>query len=788
LFSPVYNEYVTYSGLTTDKAEQLLKQFGLNEIPEKKASFSRKILKNIISPISIMLIVASVLSFSLGKTFDGHFILILLVINLAITLWQEQKADNAIAELNKNLEQENTALRNNKWQNIKSKYIVPGDVIRLTPGEIIPADAKVIKTDNLLVNESVITGESLSKEKKSGDTLYSGSYIADGIVIAKITATGTKTSFGKTITSVERLRKQSLLEKDILTISKFLTVLSLISAAILTVTFIAQKADLKDLITLDLSLVIAGIPVSLPTVMTLIVEFGVVALAKKKAIVRRLSALDDLANVDFLLTDKTGTLTENKIKVQDVLTYENYQLQDVILFAALAVDPDSKNPIDTAINEKTREMNIETSGYKRIKFTPANPDSKHSTSEIEFDNKDIIISLGAPQIVANFCILSGSAEKKFQDDINRLASKGYRSLAVAKATGDKESEMQMIGLIAISDTLRSDAKDVISFLKEGGIGVSIVTGDNSAITTQIVHQLALTGKVTTKKDLDTTDWENIDAEFYRNTPAFSEVLPSDKLTLVEKAKKYFIVACNGDGINDLPAVKAANVGIAVKNALPALKAAADIVLLSDGISIIKDAIIESRKIFERIYTYSLYRISESFRLIITIALLGIFYGYYPLTALQIIVLVLLNDIPIISLAFNRVHIANKPNKIDSKARFTLSTLFGLAGVANSLLLFVLTKNIFNFDWPTIQTMFFLKLTVSGHLLIYVAHTKLRWWKYLPSKEVILATSITQATATALALSGFLMPGKITLLQAAFVWIWSFIWMQISEGAKTIQNR
>lgn len=208
-------------------------------------------------------------------------------------------------------------------------------------------------------------------------------------------------------------------------------------------------------------------------------------------------------------------------------------------------------------------------------------------------------------------------------------------------------------------------------------------------------------------------------------------------------------------------------------------------LLSNGISVFKDAVIESRKIFERIYTYSLYRISESFRLIVTIAVLGILYRVYPLTPLQIILIAVLNDIPIISLAFDRVKIASKPSKIDPKKRFILSTAFGLFGIVNSLSLFFLTYNIWHLDWNIIQSMFFLKLTVSGHLLIYVAHTKEVWYKFLPSKEVVLATTITQLIATILVLTGIMMPGKISMLQVIFVWAWAFFWMFATEGGKQL---
>jgi H+-transporting ATPase len=273
-------------------------------------------------------------------------------------------------------------------------------------------------------------------------------------------------------------------------------------------------------------------------------------------------------------------------------------------------------------------------------------------------------------------------------------------------------------------------------------------------------------------------------EEFENIGTFAEILPDDKYNLVKLAQKKYTVAVTGDGVNDLPALKLANVGIAVKNAMDALKSTADFVLTGSGISVIHDAIIESRKIFSRLYTYSVYRISESFRVIVTIAVLGIIYGTYPLQPIQLILLALLNDIPIISLAFNHVKVASEPSKINSKARLVLSTLFGSVGTLNSLLLVVIARSIFHFNWDVIQTLFFLKLTVSGHMLIYVAHTKERWYKYFPSKQVIWATSITQAVATVFALTGLFMH-QVSFSLVIFVWIWTIFWMQISELMKDV---
>jgi H+-transporting ATPase len=579
------------------------------------------------------------------------------------------------------------------------------------------------------------------------------------------------------------------MEKDVINISKFLTVISLFAVVMLSAVFIWKRMSFGELLTLDLSLVIAGIPVSLPTVLTLITEFGVLDLARKKVIIRKLSALEDLANVNFLLTDKTGTLTRNQIVVSDIYAYDGFNHNDVLTYASISAAAEGDNPIDVAIIEKLGSLRLKVPGFAKSDFVPADSIRKRSTIFFRKDGQEMVVSVGAPQVISGLCVSNNPTIDKFTREVEALADSGYRTLAVAIGQGKNEENMKLVGLLAMSDTLRSDAKTVTQFLRENGVGIAMVTGDNRAIADNISHQLALgNGKTVTKEELDKKNWDTIDPKYFEDTPAFAEILPDDKLRLVQKAKEFFVVAANGDGVNDLPAVTAANVGIAVKNAVAALKSTADIVLLSDGIGVIRDAIIESRKVFERIYTYSLYRISESLRLIVTICILGIFYGVYPLTALQIILIALLNDIPIISLASDKVNIPNRPEKINVKKRFVLSSLFGLVGVINSLLLFMLVRNIWHFDWSVIQTIYFLKLTVSGHLLIYVAHTKKRWWNFLPSRQVIWATSLTQLIATILALTGFLMSGRLSLWQVIFVWLWAIFWMQISEGVKYFQER
>lgn len=771
---------MTSPGLTTAEASAYQRTHGYNEILDPKPSLLRRIMKRAISPISGMLLVAAILSFLGGKAFDGSFILVLLALNVGITVWQEHKADSAIEKLNEHLASSVKALRDGAWTDLNARLLVPHDIVRLSAGDIIPADAVVAEANNASANEAAVTGESLPKEKRDGDTLLSGSYLASGLATVEITAIGSNTSFGKTLAKIDPHPRKSALEKDILRISRFLSGLSIVAVLALTAALALGRTPWLDVLRLDLSLVIAGIPISLPTVMTLIIAFGVVALAKKEVIVRRLSSLEELANADLLLTDKTGTLTKNLIAVSDVRAYDGFSADDVRRLGALVA---ARDP-DTTINQALLAgPHAAANGAVRT-YIPGDSSRKRSTLTLEDGGRIRILSLGAPQAVAALCGLPADIRGRFDTDVADYAARGYRTLALAAADGEAESGMALAGLFALSDELRDDAASVIRFLGDNGIDVVMVTGDNRAIAAEIADKLGIPGtRVVPRDELAAAGWDSVAASTFRDTRAFAEILPEDKYELVTRARRFYTVASNGDGVNDLPAVKAASVGFAVSNAVDVLKAAADIVLLTDGIGVMKDAFIEGRKIFERLYSYSLYRISESFRLIVTIVILGLATGAYPLSPLQLILIALLNDIPIISLAFDRVKVANRPSKIQVKRQFSQSLLYGAVGVANSLLLYFFATDYLHLPLPVVETLFFLKLTVSGHLLIYVAHTKERWWRYLPSREVIFATSATQAVATGLALTGFLMPAAIPWQLALLIWVWSFFFMQIGELVK-----
>ena len=771
------------TGLSSSEAARLFAQYGPNEVSEKHAGGLKKLLEALASPASLMLVSASALSFFIGRSFDGSFIAALLALNVGMALWHSHKTDRALEALRSELSVQARVMRDGVWKAVPSRELVPNDVIECSVGALVPADARIETAVNLEINEAVLTGESLPKAKSVGDTTYSGSVVVTGNFTGLVTATGNRAFFGKIASSVKEGKRASLMERDILSISRFLIVASIIAAAILTIVFVIDGQPLADTLLLDLSLLIAGIPVSLPTVMTLIVSIGAVTLAGKKALVRRLAALEDFANVTLLLTDKTGTLTENKISVERMHAYAPFSERDVLAYAAAAASADADSIIDRAVVERGKENGA--TPYRVLEAVPADSIRKRSTAIIERDGVRYLVALGIPSMLASLSApLDGLAET-IARDVEDAAKSGSRAIAVAlkrnPADIRDERGMEIIGMLVLADPLRADAAETIRFLKSEGVETVMVTGDTKETAAHVAASLGLAGTVLRPKD---TDIAHLPAGALANIAAFAEVLPDDKLALVAYAQKSAVVASTGDGVNDLPALRKADVGIAVANAVDALKGTADIVLLDSGISVMQTALTEARKIFFRLYNYSVYRISESFRLVVTALVLGLIIKGFPLTPVELILLAFLNDIPIITLAFDRVKRADRPADLAPRERFALGTLFGTVGVVNSLLLYFLLADVVHLPLPLVQTAFFLKLTVSGHMLIYVAHTKERWWRYLPAGSVILATSATQIVATALAIGGILV-APIPVALAAFVWIWAFFWMQVSEIVKAL---
>lgn len=780
----------TLMGLTSAEADKRREEYGPNVIKQKKPSPLGRLVTWVASPMSFMFAAAAGLSLWSGQDADAGIIAVLFLMNIGVGAWHEAKADTAIEELEKKLAVIVKAKRDGVWTHIPSAAIVPGDIVELSIGDLIPADITFMSAVNVSVNEAVITGESLPKQKSAGDGGYSGAYISTGLGQAIVTETGTHTYFGTTVSMVEAGHRASALEKDIISVSKFLSVVSIALMLVLSaVLFLAGKA-LTDIATLDVSMLIAGIPVALPTVMTLIISVGVVELARRNAIVRRLSSLEDLANVNLLLSDKTGTLTENRITVEKMVPLAAAGSQTAFMseaeiwaLATAAAPQVEENPLDEAINAKSRELSVPARAI--LDFIPGDSERKRTT--IFFSDKGVrrAAALGAAETIAELSIMGDEVRRIYDSTVAQAAAEGFRVLALALSDNEKEERMRPLAVFFLADAVRAEAKDAVAFMNVHGIAVKMVTGDGRDVAAHVAHNLGIAGRIVGRAEF--VDGRGLARSDFAGLAGFAEVMPKDKYDLVMMAKTAtppYVVAVTGDGVNDVPPVKAADVGIAVSNAVDALKGAADIVLSSTGIAVIKDAIVEARTIFVRLYNYSVYRISESFRLIVTIAVIGVIFGTYPLTPVQIILIALLNDVPIISLAYDRVAVPQAPASVNARRRFTLSTLFGSVGIVNSLLLLWVAHSFLHLPWEMIQTMFFLKLTVGGHMLVYLVHTEKPWYRFLPSKQVLWATSITQAIATILAVAGIFV-AAITWQYALFVWVWAFFWMQVSELVKQV---
>ncbi|MFX1567795.1 MAG: plasma-membrane proton-efflux P-type ATPase [Promethearchaeota archaeon] len=764
-------------GLSEVEAKARIEKFGYNEIPEKRVSPIVKFLKNFWGPIPWMIEIAAILSIIIGEWDDFIIIIAMLLINSFVRFWEENKADNAIELLKEKLALKAKVLRDRKWIEIESRGLVPGDIIHLRLGDIIPADTKLIDGEYLTVDESVLTGESLPVDKKVSDMSYEGAIIRQGEMDGVVVGTGLNTFFGKTTQLVEEAETKSHFQKAVIKIGNYLIYIAIILVAIVFVVGIVRAESFLNLLQFTLVLVVAAIPVALPAVMMVSMAVGAVALAKKKAIVSKLLSIEEAASIDVLCCDKTGTLTKNQISIAKVIPFSNYTETDVILYGGLASKEESKDPIDDAFFAKIREnseIESEISRYQKIEFKPFDPIKKRTEAKLKDDNnKEIQVSKGAIQVILS--IVNG--DQDFQDKVNNqgkdLALSGFRALGVA--ISKDQNVWEYIGTVALHDPPREDSFDTIQTAKSLGINVKMVTGDHREIAKQIGGNLGVgTNIVVSSEIIEKDDAETI--SLVENADGFAEVYPEHKYHIVELLQeKDHVVGMTGDGVNDAPALKKADIGFAVSNATDAAKSAADIVLTDPGISVIVKATQESRRIFERMKSYAIYRIAETVRILIFLVLSITIFAFYPITAVMIVILALLNDLPIMTIAFDNTRVAMKPVRWRMQRILIISSILGIAGVLFSFSVFLIGKFIFQLSLATLQTFIFLKLAVAGHMTIYLTRTEEDnfWKKPFPSKILLITCESTQVIATIFAALGIFMP-PIGWALAGFIWLFAIL--------------
>ena len=677
--------------------------------------------------------VAVILSVIVRHWVDLGIISTLLVLNAVVGFWQEHKADNAIELLKEKLALNARVLRDGRWQEISAKELVPGDIIHIGSGDIVPADVKIM--DDISVDESALTGESLPVEKKSSDIAYSGSIVNQGETNALVVATGLNTYFGKTAQLVEKAETQSFLQKTVIKIGDYLIILAMIMVTIIFIASLFHHQSFFETLHFVLVLVIASIPVALPAVLSVTMAIGAVALAKKEAIVSKLVAIEEMAGVDILCADKTGTITKNELTLGGIRPFNNFKEEDVLLYARLASQKDSKDPIDTAILSKAREKSIKITGYRIIEFRPFDPVSKRTEASIENpDGEEFKVSKGAPQVILS--LTSNKIANKLNKCVDSFAERGYRALGVAKT--DESGKWQYVGLLGFYDPPREDSAETVKTAKSMGVNVKMVTGDHIAIAKEIAKLVNLGTNIIIPEDfIDMPDRKA--RRIVEKADGFAEVFPEHKYEIVELLQeKEHAVCMTGDGVNDVPALKKANVGIAVAGATDAAKSAASIVLTQPGISVIIDSIKQSRKIFQRMNNYSIYRITETIRVLFFITSSILIFQFYPVNALMIILLALLNDAPIMTIAYDNVKYSNKPEKWNLKTILSIATFLGILGVIESFFVLYLGIRILQLSLPVLQSFIYLKLSVAGHLTVFMARTRGHFWEIRPAPQLFIA--------------------------------------------------
>jgi H+-transporting ATPase len=773
------------TGLASAAVTSLHNQYGFNDIPAEKRHPLLKFLGYFWGPIPWMIEIAAILSAVITHWDDFTIILLLLLTNAVVGFFQERKAENAIELLKKQLAPNARVCRDGTWQEIPARELVPGDLVHIRLGDIVPADAVLGTGKYLLVDESALTGESLPVEKKPGDTVYSGSIARQGEMDARVTTIGGNTFFGKTARLVQAKPPRSHFQAAIERIGNFLIILAIVLVSIVVIVALLRSASLLDTLQFALILVVAAIPAALPAVMTVTLAVGAVALAKKEAIVSRLSAIEEMAGMDILCADKTGTITQNSISIGEIKTFPGVSEQDVIIAAALASKRESNDPIDMAVFSRLdqRIPRPDTAGPEILDFVPFDPVAKFSKATVrDRPGSTFDVAKGAPQAIVSLTGTDGSLASTLDGWVDGFAGKGFRALGVART--DPSGRWQYIGLIGLFDPPREDSAATITEAKKLGVNVKMVTGDHVAIAHEIAGQVGLGLRILPRSALIDGDGERLRGQL-EASDGFAQVLPEDKFRIVKVLQECdHIVGMTGDGVNDAPALREADAGIAVAGATDAAKSAADIVLTKPGLSVIIDAIGRSREIFRRMENYAVYRIAETVRVLIFLTLCIVLLNFYPVTALMIVVLAILNDLPIMMIAFDNAPVAPRPVRWQMNRILTLATILGILGVVSSFILLWGAREYFHLDAGVIQTLIFLKLAVAGHMTIYLARTGQQhfWERPFPSFMLFGTAEITQLVATLIAIYGiFMTPVGWTF--ALVVWGYALVSFLINDQIK-----
>jgi H+-transporting ATPase len=775
-------------GLSYEEAGRRLAQYGYNELPEEKANPVLKFLSYFWGPIPWMIEAAAILSAFVRHWTDFAIITVLLVVNGIVGFWEEYQAGSAIAALKEKLALQARVRRDGVWTTVPARELVPGDTIRLRIGDIVPADARLLDGDPIQLDQSALTGESLPVSHETGDAVYSGSILKQGEIDALVYATGRQTYFGKAAGLVETAQTVGHFRRAVLKIGDYLIVLAVALVVLILAVALFRGDNMFTAVQFGLVLTVAAIPVAMPTVLSITMALGARTLAKRQAIVSRLSSIEELAGVDLLCADKTGTLTQNKLTLGDPFLVDGAHTEEVVLSAALASRAEDKDPIDLAVLSAL-DNGQQQDSYRVLHFKPFDPVHKRTEAEVQSPDGTVFsVTKGAPQVILQLAANAPRVQSQTENAVNDFAARGFRSLGVART--DEEGRWQLLGVLPLYDPPRDDSRETIETAERMGVKVRMVTGDQIAIAREIARQLGLGAGILDASVFQEAAYHEVGqlADTIEQADGFAQVFPEHKYHIVDVLQQRgHIVGMTGDGVNDAPALKKADAGIAVSGATDAARSAADVVLLTPGLSVITDAIGESRRIFERMTSYAIYRIAETIRVLLFMTFSILVFNFYPVTAVMIVLLALLNDGAILSIAFDRVRSSNEPRRWNMQEVLGMATVLGVMGVVASFGLFYMGETVFHLSRETIRSLMYLKLSVAGHLTIFLTRTRGPFWSSRPATILIGAVLATQMVATLVAVYGVAM-APIGWRWAALVWGYALFWFLVNDRAKLAAYR
>ncbi|CAG8525422.1 10969_t:CDS:10 [Cetraspora pellucida] len=742
------------TGLTTEEAEIRLNQFGRNEITETKPNMFLKFISYFRGPIAYLIELACIVAGIVKDWVDFGIILALLIVNACIGFIEEARAESALEALKQTLALKTKAWRDGKLVELDSAELVPGDIITLRIGNIIPADARLLgigvagseSSEYLMVDQSALTGESLPVHRNKGDIVYSSSIVKQGQMLAIVVKTGQDTYIGRAATLMNMAVDQAVKFRN------------------------TSSGNILVILQHILVLTVAAIPVGLPTVLSVTMAVGAKQLAAKKVIIRRLAAIEELASVSILCSDKTGTLTLNELSTDESWLTPSYTESDLFLYAYLCSEPGTDDAIELAVRGaaekkldilKNLENEHEIPGFKIKTFVPFNPSKKLSqVTVINLETQEEIqIAKGAPQVIIHLAGGDHQAELAVAD----LASRGLRALGVAKTkpvnpstTADSQQlQWELVGFLSLLDPPRPDSKETLKKCKELGITVKMVTGDQLIIAKEVAHRLGMGRAILDTNHLvDPTKSDDEITEHCVKADGFAQVVPEHKYKVVELLQKKGYL---GDGVNDAPALKRADVGIAVQGCTDAARSASDIVLLAPGLSTIIDGMMTSRAIFQRMRSYSLYRITSTVHFLLFFFCI-ILAMDWSLPAVLLILIALLNDAATLAISVDNAQISGSPDKWRIGQLITLSLIMGMLLTMFSFAHYFIFLHV-------------IKVTPAPHFVIFSTRLSGHFWEVLPSP--IFVVSIMGTQIFAMILSGF------GLLTEAIGWIMSIVILLIS---------